>query len=129
MLVLVLSAAVLVIDLRIILLIGLGDTIEFHRHPSQHCDDPLQNRFHRRIILNRDAFSCHQHVLNGGTFQRGTTSNVEKSSTILEAAFTVALGDVEWDRLGSPEPLIASMSMKPFEWLCRHERPSNVVDR
>jgi len=121
--VLVLSAAVLVIviDLRIIRYARLGHTIEFQRHPSQHRHDSLQHRFHRSIILNLDAFGRHQYILNRGTLQRRTASDVQKSSTIFEAPFTVALGNVKWDRLGSAKPLIASMSIKPFEWLGRLE--------
>jgi hypothetical protein len=75
----------------------------------------MQHRFHRSIILNLDAFRCHQYILNRGTLQSRTASDVEKSSTILEAAFSVSLGDVWWNRLGSTKPLIASMSMKPLE--------------
>jgi hypothetical protein len=70
-LVLVLSAAVLVIviDLSIIRRALLGDTIEFHRHPSQHRHDPVQHHFHLSIILNLDAFGPHQNILNCGTLQ------------------------------------------------------------
>ena len=117
--VLVLSAAVLVIviDLSIIRCARLGHTSEFRRHPSQHRHDPVQHRFHRIIILNLDAFGRHQYILNRGTLQNRTACNVQKSSTIFEATFTVALGNVQWDRLRSVQPLIASMSIKPFEWL------------
>ena len=67
---LVLSEAVLalVIDVSMVLRAGFGDTIEFHRHPSQHRDDPMQHRFHRSIILNRDSVCGHQHVLDSSTF-------------------------------------------------------------
>ncbi len=121
--VLVLSAAVLVIviDLGIIRCTQLGHTIEFHRHPSQHRHspvqhrhNPVQHRFHRGIILNLDAFGRHQYILNRGTLQGRTSCNVQKSSAIFEATFTVAFGNVKWDRLGSAKPLIASMSIKPF---------------
>jgi hypothetical protein len=61
-LVIVLSAAVLVIDISIILRAGLAHPIEFHRHSSQHRDDPMQHRFHRRIILNCDSLCGQQHA-------------------------------------------------------------------
>jgi hypothetical protein len=69
--VLVLSAAVLVIviDPSIIRRALLGDTIESHRHPSQHRHDPVQHRFNRSIILQLDAFGPHLNILNCGTLQ------------------------------------------------------------
>jgi hypothetical protein len=111
--VLVLSEAVLVIviDVSIIRCAGLSDAIEFHRHPSQHCDHPMQHRFPRSIILDLNAFCRHQYVLDRGTLQGRTACDVEKSSTIFEAAFSVALGDVSWDRLCSTKPLIARVTM------------------
>ncbi len=67
--VLVLSVAVLVIviDLSIVLRAWLGNTIEFHRHPSQHRHDPVPHRFHRSIILHCDAFRRHEHILRRHT--------------------------------------------------------------
>jgi hypothetical protein len=85
---------VIVIDRSIIRCNQLGDTIEFHRHPSQHRDDPVQHRLHRNIILDLDAPRRHQHILNCGTLQHGAASNVQKSSKIFKAAFTVAIGNV-----------------------------------
>jgi hypothetical protein len=110
--VLVLSEAVLVIviDVSIIRCAGLSDAIESHRHPSQH-------RFHRSIILDLNAFCRHQYVLDRGTLQGRTACDVEKSSTIFEAAFSVALGDVSWDRLCSTKPLIARVTMWPLKGL------------
>jgi hypothetical protein len=94
--VLVLSAAVLVIviDVSIIRCNRLGDTIEFHRHPSQHRHDPVEHRFHRSIILNLDAFGRQQYILNRSTLQGRTSCNVQKSSTIFEATLAVALGRI-----------------------------------
>jgi hypothetical protein len=111
--VLVLSAAELVIaiDRSIIRCARPGHTIALHRHSSQRRHDPVQHRFHRSIILNLDAFGRHQYVLNRGTLQGRTACYVQKSSTIFEATFTVTLGNVQWDRLGSAQPLIASMSI------------------
>ncbi len=94
MLVLSLAVLVIVIDLRIIGCARLGDTIEFHRHPSQHRRDPVQHRFHRSIILNVDAFGRQQYILNRSTLQGRTSCNVQKSITIFKAAFTVALGGI-----------------------------------
>jgi hypothetical protein len=83
--VLVLSEAVLVIDVSVVRRAGFGDTFVFHCHSSQHRDDPMQHRFHRSNLLKPDAFHRHQHVLNRVTIQNQISSDVEKWSTIFAA--------------------------------------------
>lgn len=58
----------------------------------------MQHRFHRSIILHLDASGRHQHILNCGTLQSRTASDVQKSSATFEAAYAVALGNIQWDR-------------------------------
>jgi len=67
----VLSEAVLVIviDGSRLLPAGLCNTSEFHRHASQHRDDPMQHRFHRITILNPDALCGQQYIWDGGTLR------------------------------------------------------------
>ena len=63
-----------------------------------------------------------KHVLNRGTFERRTTSDVEKSVAVLEAPFAVALGDVQWDRPGDTKPLVTGVAVDAIEQVGVAER-------
>jgi hypothetical protein len=63
-LVLVLSAAVLVIVIVDCIRLGLRfcDTIELHRHPSQHRDDPLELSFHGQAQCCIQPTRCNKKI-------------------------------------------------------------------
>jgi len=116
--VLVLSYAVLVLVLDR----WLGDRTRSRNQPRQHRHDPLEHSFQFAIAIIVECVGCRQHVLDRSTFECRTAGNIEKATTIFEAAFAVAFCDVQWDLLRSTEPLIASVAMSAVEILGDGER-------
>ena len=71
---------------------------------------------------------CGQHILDRGTFERRTASDVEKSVAVLKGPFAVALGDVQRDRLGGTEPLVTGVAMDAGKRFGVGELGRNIVD-
>ena len=61
---------VLVIDFRVILRRRFSDTINFHCHPSQHGNDPLELQLHFTTKTKVQSARCRQDVLDGSTLER-----------------------------------------------------------
>lgn len=61
--------------------------------------------------------------------KRRTARDVEKAIAVFEAAFAIAFGDVQQDRLSRSQPLIASVPMRPFQRPRAPKRRCDVVYR
>jgi hypothetical protein len=66
----------------------------------------------KRIV---NAVRRSEHVLNCRTFQCRSASDVEKVIAIFQAAFPVAFGNVQRNRLSGAKLLITGMAMKVVE--------------
>jgi len=123
--VLVLSIAVLVLVLDSILRDPGGSL----NQSSQHQYDSFQISFAMaiRIILNRIANP--QHVMNRRKFQGRPASDLTKTVLVLETLLSIALGDVQRNRLSRTQPLITSMSIRPAKRLGDRIRKRHVNDR
>ena len=63
-----------------------------------------------------------KYVLNRGTFEGRTVSDVEKPIAIFQPAPAIGLGDIQRDRLTGTEPLVVGVTMDAIKQLCGGER-------
>ena len=75
-----------------------------------------------------ESTSRGKYVLDRSTFERRATCDVEEPVPIFEAAFAIALGDVQRNRLGGTKPLISGVAADAVERLGVAEGRGDVVD-
>ena len=83
----------------------LGDGVGSGYQLGQHGNDSLQPPFSSIVCLLIDAIGRGQHILDRSTFQCGSSCDVEEAIAVSQASFSVALGNVERDRLGGCETI------------------------
>jgi hypothetical protein len=87
--VLVLSAAVLVIDAAI-----LPDLRGSIRHAREHRHDPVQEAFAGVGFINGERVAGHENIDAGRALQSRAPRNLEESLSISQRTLAVAFGDV-----------------------------------
>lgn len=80
-----------------------------------------------RFFVNRIADT--QYIVNRSAFQCRSASNLKKPVFIFKALLAITFRDVQWNRLRSTKPLIASMSIYTAERPCDPIREGSVLNR
>mgnify|MGYP001821843365 CR=1 FL=1 len=84
--------------LPVIVLCGrLGHAIRSRDQTGQHRNDPMKQPFQLIVLPIVEPFGRSKYLLNRNTFQGRTTSDVQKTTPILQAAFPVSFGNVQRD--------------------------------
>ncbi len=123
--VLVLSIAVLVLVLDRALRHGLGplDQSREHRHNTFEIGFATTVRFYINCIAND------KHIMDRSAFQCRSSRYFKEAILVLQALLTVAFRNLQWNRLGCPQPLIASRSIHTGKSFCNAVRKCHVVNR
>ena len=95
----------------------------------QHRNDSFQVGFATEVGLQFDGVANAQYVVHRSTFQCRTACYLKESVLVFQTLLTISLRDVQWYRLGSTYPLIASWSMNAGEILSDRIGKSNLVNR
>ena len=96
---------------------------------SQHRDGPFQIRFGSAIPFLVDCIANTQDIVYRSTFECRAPSEFEEVAVVAEALFAVALGDVQWNRLGRPEPLVTRRSIDSRQSFGDLVREGNLFDQ
>ena len=122
--VLVLSAAVLVIDAFI-----LPDMQCSIRHTREHRHDPVQEPFAGVGFINGERVASHEDIDTGRALQGRAPRNLEESLSVSQRTLAVAFGDVLRNRLRGAQQLVARMPVGTRQSLGHLKGPGDELER